>query len=174
MRNYTEIGNSLTEIILSFQKSCNFNRKCANCNDIGPNYICLDFGTFICSTCSGIHREFNHKIKSISLSNWTLNEVKNICKNGNKKDAEKYLCNIESFPFSSQVYSKDYNKLKTFIKNKYIDCLWINKSKYEINNIHDNEESYINKFQSYDKSNNDNHNYNRKKNVDRNPFSILL
>ena len=26
--------------------------------------MCLTFGTFICTTCSGLHREFSHKVKA--------------------------------------------------------------------------------------------------------------
>ncbi|KAK6588988.1 hypothetical protein RS030_243640 [Cryptosporidium xiaoi] len=187
MNIFTENDNSLIETIRSFQKSCIFNRKCANCNEIGPNYICLDFGTFVCSTCSGIHREFNHKVKSISLSKWTLNEVKYICNNGNYRDARKYLSNIESSPYDSETYFSDYNKLKKFIKNKYIDHLWIDKNANSIDNLNNNKKNninndiQINEFNTYDNDIGkhnlqlDNRKYNKKNNyVDRNPFSILL
>lgn len=45
---------ALLEGLRSFQKSCIENRRCANCSEIGPNYVCIDFGTFVCSVCSGI------------------------------------------------------------------------------------------------------------------------
>ena len=31
---------------------------------VGPTYVCLTFGTFVCTTCSGLHREFSHKVKA--------------------------------------------------------------------------------------------------------------
>ncbi|BAB90399.1 putative ARF GAP-like zinc finger-containing protein ZiGA4 [Oryza sativa Japonica Group] len=31
------------------------NRKCINCNSVGPQYVCTNFWTFICLSCSGIH-----------------------------------------------------------------------------------------------------------------------
>ncbi|EKX51213.1 hypothetical protein GUITHDRAFT_66277 [Guillardia theta CCMP2712] len=37
--------------------------------------ICMDYGTFVCTNCAGIHREFQHKCKGITMSNWTLEEV---------------------------------------------------------------------------------------------------
>ncbi|MQL89510.1 hypothetical protein Taro_022070 [Colocasia esculenta] len=31
------------------------NRRCINCNSLGPQYVCTNFWTFICTNCSGIH-----------------------------------------------------------------------------------------------------------------------
>lgn len=36
-------------------------------------------------TCSGLHREFQHKCKGISMSKWTAEEVKAIEAGGNLK-----------------------------------------------------------------------------------------
>ncbi|OII76680.1 hypothetical protein cand_028010 [Cryptosporidium andersoni] len=106
------------------QKKCPENRKCANCNEMGPNYICMDFGTFICTICSGIHREFTHKVKGISVSKWSIEEIEFIENHGNLNDYKKYLVNrdlrLGPFPTSSQI-----DKLKEFIKHKYVDKLWI-------------------------------------------------
>ncbi|RHZ02259.1 hypothetical protein DYB37_011150 [Aphanomyces astaci] len=87
--------------IRDFQKTSTANRRCFDCNEMGPQYICLDFNTFICTACSGlqyvplfvgpsscpyswylISREFSHRIKSISMSTFTDTEVKNIVKFG--------------------------------------------------------------------------------------------
>ncbi|RHY07360.1 hypothetical protein DYB25_009477 [Aphanomyces astaci] len=87
--------------IRDFQKTSTANRRCFDCNEMGPQYICLDFSTFICTACSGlqyvplfvgpspcpyswylISREFSHRIKSISMSTFTDTEVKNIVKFG--------------------------------------------------------------------------------------------
>ncbi|KAL3619780.1 hypothetical protein CASFOL_034692 [Castilleja foliolosa] len=27
-----------------------------------PQYVCTNFSTFVCTTCSGIHREFTHRV----------------------------------------------------------------------------------------------------------------
>eukprot|EP00960_Hanusia_phi_P006018 173472-Hanusia_phi.AAC.2 len=45
----------------------------------GLTTICMDYGTFVCTSCAGIHREFQHKTKTISMSNWTLEEVDRRC-----------------------------------------------------------------------------------------------
>eukprot|EP00438_Fugacium_kawagutii_P005163 Skav206280 [mRNA] locus=scaffold922:89584:89802:- [translate_table: standard] len=31
---------------------------------VGPTYVVLTFGTFVCTTCGGLHREFSHKVKA--------------------------------------------------------------------------------------------------------------
>ena len=41
------------------------NRHCADCTGRGNQYVVLNFNTFVCTSCSGIHREMQHKIKSV-------------------------------------------------------------------------------------------------------------
>ena len=43
----------------------------------------MNFGVFVCSTCAGIHREITHKVKGISMSNFTQSEISFILENGN-------------------------------------------------------------------------------------------
>ena len=43
----------------------------------------MDFGVFVCSTCSGIHREMTHKVKGIGMSNFNEKELEMLEKNGN-------------------------------------------------------------------------------------------
>jgi hypothetical protein len=42
------------------------------------------FGVFVCSACAGVHREFSHKVKGISMSNFAEVETKFLAENGNK------------------------------------------------------------------------------------------
>jgi hypothetical protein len=46
-------------------------------------YVVMNFGVFICSNCAGIHREMNHKVKGISMSNFTEVELASLIENGN-------------------------------------------------------------------------------------------
>lgn len=46
-------------------------------------YVVMNFGVFVCSGCAGIHRELNHKVKGISMSNFTPAEITFIEQNGN-------------------------------------------------------------------------------------------
>ncbi|CAK8576420.1 unnamed protein product [Lathyrus sativus] len=70
------------------------NRRCINCNSLGPQYACTTFWTFICITCSGIHREFTHRVKSVSMSKFTLKEVDALQSGGNQRAREIFLKNL--------------------------------------------------------------------------------
>ncbi|OWM86647.1 hypothetical protein CDL15_Pgr015682 [Punica granatum] len=60
------------------------NRRCINCNSVGPQYVCTTFWTFICTNCSGIHREFTHRVKSVSIAKFTTDEVSALQAGGNE------------------------------------------------------------------------------------------
>nr|CAD1833142.1 unnamed protein product [Ananas comosus var. bracteatus] len=95
------------------------NRKCINCNSSGPQYVCTSFWTFICLTCSGVHREFSHRVKSVSLSTFTNQEVEALQRGGNQRAREIFLKDWDSqmrLPDSSKI-----DKLREFIKNVYVD-----------------------------------------------------
>jgi hypothetical protein len=47
--------------------------------------LVTDYGIFVCSGCSGIHRELGHKAKGITMSNFSEKEVEFAKKWGNKK-----------------------------------------------------------------------------------------
>lgn len=73
------------------------NRRCINCDGLGPQYVCTSFWTFICISCSGIHREFTHRVKSVSMSKFTRQEVEALQKGGNqvKPSIELIVCWLE-------------------------------------------------------------------------------
>ncbi|CAL9079972.1 unnamed protein product [Musa textilis] len=96
------------------------NRKCINCNSLGPQYVCVNFWTFICVTCSGIHREFTHRVKSISMAKFTSQEVEALQKGGNQHAREIFLKDWDAekmrLPSSSNL-----DKLREFIKYVYVE-----------------------------------------------------
>ncbi|KAL8493571.1 hypothetical protein ACS0TY_024666 [Phlomoides rotata] len=96
------------------------NRRCINCNSLGPQYVCTNFWTFICTTCSGIHREFTHRVKSVSMAKFTSQEVDALQKGGNQRARELFLNawdpQRERLPNNSNV-----DKVREFIKNVYVD-----------------------------------------------------
>ncbi|KAK4581332.1 hypothetical protein RGQ29_024834 [Quercus rubra] len=96
------------------------NRRCINCNSLGPQYVCTNFWTFICMTCSGIHREFTHRVKSVSMAKFTSQEVEAIQNGGNQRARELYLkdwdLQRQRLPDSSNV-----DKIREFIKNVYVE-----------------------------------------------------
>ncbi|CAN4125637.1 unnamed protein product [Withania somnifera] len=96
------------------------NRKCINCNSLGPQYVCTNYWTFVCMTCSGIHREFTHRVKSVSMANFTSQEVEALQKGGNQRAREIYL---KSWDPQSQWLPNNSNvdKVRDFIKTVYVD-----------------------------------------------------
>nr|POE62360.1 isoform 3 of probable adp-ribosylation factor gtpase-activating protein agd14 [Quercus suber] len=59
----------------------------------GPQYVCTNFWTFVCTICSGVHREFSHRVKSISMANFSAEEVSALQGGGNEitKPAKGYI-----------------------------------------------------------------------------------
>lgn len=96
------------------------NRRCINCNSLGPQYVCTNFWTFVCTTCSGIHREFTHRVKSVSMAKFTSQEVSALQGGGNASAKEIYFKEWDqqrqSTPDGSNV-----EKLRDFIKHVYVD-----------------------------------------------------
>ncbi|CAK0861060.1 unnamed protein product, partial [Prorocentrum cordatum] len=66
---------ALLDRIKNFQKNDKANKKCADCGEVGPTYVNVTHGTFVSTTAAGILREFGFKIKGISMSKWTVEEV---------------------------------------------------------------------------------------------------
>ncbi|XP_016651846.1 PREDICTED: probable ADP-ribosylation factor GTPase-activating protein AGD14 [Prunus mume] len=96
------------------------NRRCINCNSLGPQYVCTNFWTFVCTNCSGIHREFTHRVKSVSMAKFTSQEVNALQEGGNQRAKGIYHKELDpqrnSFPDSSNV-----ERLRDFIKHVYVD-----------------------------------------------------
>ncbi|XP_077211757.1 uncharacterized protein LOC143846998 isoform X2 [Tasmannia lanceolata] len=96
------------------------NRRCINCNSLGPQYVCTNFWTFVCTACSGIHREFTHRVKSVSMAKFTSQEVSALQGGGNERAKEIYFkewdSQIHSVPDSSNV-----ERLRDFIRHVYVD-----------------------------------------------------
>ncbi|CAM8970921.1 unnamed protein product [Rhodiola kirilowii] len=100
------------------------NRRCINCDALGPQYVCTNFWTFICTTCSGIHREFTHRVKSISMSKFTTQEVEALQNGGNQRARELYL---KGWDFQRQKLpsSSNVDRIREFIKVVYVDKKYI-------------------------------------------------
>ncbi|GLU10239.1 hypothetical protein SLE2022_270580 [Rubroshorea leprosula] len=96
------------------------NKRCINCNSLGPQYVCTTFLTFICTNCSGIHREFTHRVKSVSMARFTAEEVTALQTGGNERAREIYFKNWDvqrnSLPDGSNL-----QRLRDFIRNVYVD-----------------------------------------------------
>lgn len=102
----------------------NENKKCINCNTLVPQYVCTNFWTFVCLTCSGIHREFTHRVKSISMSKFTAAEVTALHSGGNERARQIYLKNWD-FQNNGLPDSSNVERLRTFIKQVYVERRYV-------------------------------------------------
>jgi len=100
------------------------NKRCADCTAKGPVYVNTTHYTFICTACSGIHREFNHRVKSISMATFKAEEIKSLQDLGNKAAREKYLARWtpEEFP---EPDPSDKERVRQFINLKYDVKKWV-------------------------------------------------
>uniref|UniRef100_A0A2P2M5F2 Putative ADP-ribosylation factor GTPase-activating protein AGD14 isoform X1 n=3 Tax=Rhizophora mucronata TaxID=61149 RepID=A0A2P2M5F2_RHIMU len=105
------------------------NRRCINCNSLGPQYVCTNFWTFVCTTCSGIHREFTHRVKSVSMSKFTSQEVAALQEGGNKHAREIYLKEWDP-QHQSAPDSRNVERLRNFIKHIYVDGRYSGEKNY--------------------------------------------
>ncbi|KAJ2811049.1 Gtpase activating protein [Coemansia furcata] len=86
-------------------------------NHIGPRWASWNLGVFLCIRCGGFHRRIGthiSKVKSISLDNWTHDEIEHFRKIGNKR-ANDYF---NPSPSRNRPPSSD-SDLERYIRDKY-------------------------------------------------------
>ncbi|CAM9787045.1 unnamed protein product [Discosporangium mesarthrocarpum] len=89
-RNQRKSEEKLQKVLRECQKRP-VNKRCADCTERLPQWVVMDFNTFVCTSCSGIHREFSHRVKSISLATFTEEEVKAVRNGGNELSNSLYM-----------------------------------------------------------------------------------
>ncbi|XP_073394533.1 uncharacterized protein [Physcomitrium patens] len=92
------------------------NKRCINCNSVGPQYVCTTFCTFVCTQCSGIHREFSHRIKSISMAKFAAAEVSALQAGGNERARQFFF---KSMAQNTLPDSGSPDQLRKFIERVY-------------------------------------------------------
>ncbi|KAG6391272.1 hypothetical protein SASPL_149025 [Salvia splendens] len=96
------------------------NRRCINCNALGAQYVCTTFWTFVCTNCSGVHREFNHRVKSVSLAKFSDEEIMSLQAGGNERAKQIYFKSWDPY-HKSYPNSSNLERLREFVKSVYID-----------------------------------------------------
>ncbi|XP_021758068.1 arf-GAP domain and FG repeat-containing protein 1-like isoform X2 [Chenopodium quinoa] len=96
------------------------NRRCINCNSLGPQYVCMTFLTYVCTNCSGVHREFTHRVKSVSMAKFSMEEITALQAGGNERARQIYFKTWDpqrnSLPENSNIH-----RIRDFIKHVYVD-----------------------------------------------------
>lgn len=79
------------KVLENIRRSGN-NKQCFDCGEKvnncikiwkGTTYAVINIGTFVCSSCSGIHREVSNKVKGVGVSNFTEKELTFLSSMGN-------------------------------------------------------------------------------------------
>ncbi|CAH0486235.1 unnamed protein product [Peronospora farinosa] len=69
---------SEAESAVNALKKLEVNKTCVNCgnyNRFGHQNVCEKVRTFVCSNCKSAHQSYSMRVKSVSMSNWTMDEV---------------------------------------------------------------------------------------------------
>eukprot|EP00088_Acartia_fossae_P042640 TRINITY_DN4482_c0_g1_i8.p1 TRINITY_DN4482_c0_g1~~TRINITY_DN4482_c0_g1_i8.p1 ORF type:complete len:674 (-),score=200.84 TRINITY_DN4482_c0_g1_i8:415-2403(-) len=108
------------------------NKKCFDCDQRGPTYINITVGSFVCTKCSGMLRGMNppHRIKSISMSTFTPDEVEFMRTRGNAWCSKVWLARWD--PVNQPVDFKDDEKVKDFMVAKYEKRLYYSEANEKI------------------------------------------
>ncbi|KAF0935348.1 hypothetical protein E2562_032043 [Oryza meyeriana var. granulata] len=98
------------------------NRICADCSAPDPKWASANIGVFICLKCSGVHRSLGthiSKVLSVTLDQWSDNEIDNMIEVGGNSHA-----NAIYEAFLPESYSKPHpdstqEERENFIRSKY-------------------------------------------------------
>ncbi|KAG5464892.1 hypothetical protein LSCM4_00338 [Leishmania orientalis] len=99
------------------------NKSCFDCGMRGPLYVVSDFGIFVCSGCSAVHRSFQHKVKGITMSEFTDEEIARLSASGNDRARTVWLSAFhDQLPCSGDVVAlKDHVRI-VFEERQYWDA----------------------------------------------------
>ncbi|XP_058269509.1 arf-GAP domain and FG repeat-containing protein 1a isoform X1 [Hemibagrus wyckioides] len=101
------------------------NRKCFDCDQRGPTYANMTNGSFVCTSCSGILRGLNppHRVKSISMTTFTQQEIEFLQKHGNEVCKQIWL-GLYDDRSSAVPDFREPQKVKEFLQEKYEKKRW--------------------------------------------------
>ncbi|XP_077401421.1 arf-GAP domain and FG repeat-containing protein 2 isoform X2 [Vanacampus margaritifer] len=101
------------------------NKHCFECNQPGVTYTDVTVGTFVCTSCSGMLRGLNppHRVKSISMTTFSQQEVEFLQNHGNEVGRKTWLCAFDPKTDGCSDM-KDSQKFKEFLQDKYEKKKW--------------------------------------------------
>jgi Putative GTPase activating protein for Arf len=119
------------ELMLKKLRRLESNMRCPNCGTpaqpgIGFGNVCVKFKTFVCDLCKTSHQAISHRVKSFSMSTWTMEEVMELTSEqngGNQVALHVWLGNAPGFGerYPGGFRPKEGDKVETF-KQFITDC----------------------------------------------------
>ncbi|KAL0029330.1 hypothetical protein WJX79_010629 [Trebouxia sp. C0005] len=95
------------------------NKRCINCETLGPQYAVSDLQIFVCTICSGVHRQFSHRVKGLSTSTFKPEEIKALEAGGNRIGAYTYLAKWSPSDLQKPT-DRNTGKIKDWIDAVYV------------------------------------------------------
>ncbi|KAI6128156.1 hypothetical protein EDD16DRAFT_1744912, partial [Pisolithus croceorrhizus] len=99
------------------------NDVCADCKARAPRWASFNIGIFICMNCASIHRKIGThitKVKSLSLDEWSKEQVEFMKQNGNIKSNQLYNPDeVRHPPPANLIGTERDSELEKFIRAKY-------------------------------------------------------
>ncbi|EEB09514.1 GTPase activating protein Ucp3 [Schizosaccharomyces japonicus yFS275] len=103
------------------------NTYCADCFTKGVQWASWNIGVFLCLRCAGIHRKLGthvSRVKSISLDEWTQEQVNTMREWGNERANRYWNPNPSKHPLPMTA-SYDDQAMERYIRDKYERKLFI-------------------------------------------------
>lgn len=101
------------------------NKSCSECGATNPRWASTNLGIFFCLRCSGIHRSMGvdiSKVKSVSLDNWTREQVQGMKRLGNTKANKMWEATMPRT--RKPVQNSSISVITRFIIDKYDNKHW--------------------------------------------------
>ena len=157
----TAVSEKELSLKLNKMKQKEENKRCFDCGEKGTTYVCINFGTFICSRCAGILRELNFKVKGIGVTIFNQKEIEILENNGNSVAKKIWLAKYKKG--KSKVPSiTDDKELTDFLIEKYEEKKWYKNPKKKKSENEEDKEKEKNK----NKKNKKNKKYDEESDID--------
>mmetsp|Transcript_29030 Transcript_29030/g.70811 ORF Transcript_29030/g.70811 Transcript_29030/m.70811 type:complete len:497 (-) Transcript_29030:104-1594(-) len=103
------------------RKSKKANKRCFDCRARAPQYVCLDYATFICTRCAGVHREFGSRVKSITMSSFVTADAELLEAFGNDVARKIWMGKWKG---KLPALGEDSDRIRSHIRRKYQGKRW--------------------------------------------------
>ncbi|WIA37933.1 hypothetical protein OEZ86_001310 [Tetradesmus obliquus] len=97
------------------------NKRCFNCESLGTTYYVPQYSIFVCTQCSGIHMQFAHRVKSVTLAEYKADEVEHMREGGNQVAAYRFLARYTPDKDLRKPVDRNPQRIRTWIQTVFMD-----------------------------------------------------